>query len=147
MKVVELYSTHDCGLCVEAKELLAKLQQRFPFELKEIALTPEHPLYEKYLILVPVVVIDGTHEFPAPITEQQLLSVLFNPSRKFYVGKFLEALGLVTVIFGFIYGLLGDMWTDLYFFLGGIAIFLVGRRLEKKEQPPLITLPATQKTS
>lgn len=137
MRIVELYSTHDCGLCVEAKKLLTTLQQQFPFELKEIILIPEHPRYEKYLTLVPVVVIDGTQEFPAPLTEQQLLLALVAPGKKFYTGKFFEALGLVTVIFGFVYGLLGNMWMDLYFFLGGIVIFLVGWMLEKqaKKQP------------
>lgn len=143
MRIVELYSTHDCGLCVEAKNLLAKLQQQFPFELREITLTPGHPRYEKYLTLVPVVVIDGTQEFPAPITEQQLLSALFTPGKKFYAGKFLEALGLVTVIFGFVYGLLGDMWMDLYFFLGGIVIFLAGWMLEKQERKQPTTQPAS----
>ncbi len=143
MRIIELYSTHDCGLCVEAKKLLTKLQHQFPFELREITLTSEHPRYEQYLTLVPVVVIDGTQEFPAPITEQQLLSVLFTPGKKFYIGKFLEALGLVTVIFGFVYGLLGDMWMDLYFFLGGIVIFLAGRMLEKQGK----TLPAVSSAS
>jgi hypothetical protein len=33
---------------------------------------------------------------------------------------------------GLAQGLHGDMWGELYLFLGGIVIFLIGRRLEKR---------------
>ena len=33
---------------------------------------------------------------------------------------------------GLAQGLYGSMWGELYFFLGGIAVFFVGRILEKR---------------
>ncbi|MBI4417798.1 MAG: hypothetical protein HY563_03410, partial [Ignavibacteriales bacterium] len=57
---------------------------------------------------------------------------LTTPPRLYYLAKFLQALAIVVVFFGFMYGLLGDMWTDLYFFLGGIGIFVVGWMIEKQ---------------
>jgi hypothetical protein len=46
--------------------------------------------------------------------------------------KIFEATGIAAVMVGLVQGLYGDMWGELYLFLGGIAIFLTGRRLEKK---------------
>lgn len=137
MQIVELYTTEECGLCKQVKELLKQRQKTIPFELREITLTPGHALYEKYVLAVPVVIVDGKHELKAVTTEEQLTAVIKParaPTRLFYVAKFLEALGMVTVVFGFVYGLKGDMWTDLYFFLTGILIFAAGRVMEKREQ-------------
>lgn len=49
--------------------------------------------------------------------------------------KSLEALGIASVMIGLVQGLYGSMWSELYFFLGGIAIFFVGRLLEKRHPP------------
>jgi hypothetical protein len=133
---VELYKTEECTLCQNALELLKRLQQEMPFELTEITLTPSHPKYEQYLVAVPVVSIDGGRELATQISEDQLreaLGMRYEPTSRFFVAKFLEALGFLTVFVGLIYGLAGDMWTDLYFFLGGIAVFAVGRVMEKDE--------------
>jgi len=65
---------------------------------------------------------------------RDLLISLMPPPTAYYVAKFLQALAIVVVFFGFMYGLMGDMWTDLYFFLGGGGVFLVGWLLEKREQ-------------
>jgi glutaredoxin len=140
MQVVELYVTEGCGLCKEVKKLLKEKQRTTPFELKEILLHPDHPKYNEYFLSVPVVVVDGTHELRAVTAEGDLSGAIAEvpkPSASFYTGKFLEALGMVTVAFGFVYGLLGDMWMDLYFFLAGIGIFVLGRVLEKRDQKRL----------
>ncbi len=47
-------------------------------------------------------------------------------------GKILEALGIAAVMIGLVQGIMGDMWGELYFFLGGIVIFVIGRLMEKK---------------
>lgn len=47
-------------------------------------------------------------------------------------GKILEALGLAAVMIGLIQGIYGDMWGELDFFLGGIAVFVTGRLIEKR---------------
>ena len=137
MQVIELYITPDCGLCKEVSKLLKRRQKKTPFELREVVLTEDHPKYSDYVLAVPVVVIDGTHELRGVTSEEQLPQELRGPepsTRLFYSAKFLEALGLVTVLFGFAYGLQGDMWTDLYFLLGGATIFSIGRMLEKKDR-------------
>lgn len=48
------------------------------------------------------------------------------------IAKLLEAIGIAAVMLGLVQGLYGDMWGELYLFLGGIVIFLVGRQLEKR---------------
>lgn len=46
--------------------------------------------------------------------------------------KLLEAIGIAATMVGLIQGIYGDMWGELYLFLGGIFVFLVGRRMEKR---------------
>lgn len=40
--------------------------------------------------------------------------------------------GIASVMVGLVQGLYGSMWSELNFFLGGIAIFFIGRILEKR---------------
>lgn len=135
MHLVELYSKDDCHLCDGVKKTLAELKEKNEFELREIHLTEDHPRASEFLPLVPVVIIDGEHRLHGRISRKELLRILSivpHPNIQFFVAKFFEALGMLTVFFGFIYGLLGNMWTDLYFFLGGLAIFGVGWTLERR---------------
>jgi hypothetical protein len=46
--------------------------------------------------------------------------------------KLLEAIGIASVMLGLVQGLWGDMWGELYLFIGGIIVFVVGRQLEKR---------------
>lgn len=150
MQVVELYVTEGCGLCKEVRKLLKEKQRHTSFELREINLHPDHPKYDEYFLAVPVVVVDGTHVLRGVTTEAQLAGVIAKaprPSFAFYAGKFLEALGMVTTAFGFMYGLLGNMWMDLYFFLSGIGVFLLGLFLEKRDQRRLEQLRASHASS
>lgn len=136
MNVIEVYSKDDCSLCDEAKGLLARLQNEFSFEIKETLLTPEHSLYQSYKTSVPVILAPNGRKVSGKVSEKQVRDLLFSltpPPKVYYAAKFLEALGMITLLFGFLYGLMGDMWTDLYFFLGGVVIFVVGWRLEKWE--------------
>ncbi len=48
------------------------------------------------------------------------------------VAKALEALGIAATMLALIQGVYGDMWGELYMFLGGIAIFIVGWVIEKR---------------
>lgn len=146
MHTVEIYSKENCQLCDEVKSTLEGLRKKVDFELREILLSEDHPMAQQYLMLVPVVIVDGQHQFHGRLSEKEFMSVLKivpHPTPLFYVAKFFEALGLLTVLFGFIYGLLGDMWTDLYFFLGGIGIFVGGWMMERgarnrMEMSPLV---------
>lgn len=136
MTTVELYVQPDCKLCDDAKRLLKRLQKEVPFQLKENFLSEDHPKYKEYLVSVPVVVINGGRELAGNISEQSLreaLGLLYKLTPLLSAAKFLEALGFIVVFVGLIYGLAGDMWTDLYFFLAGIVIFVIGRVMEKRE--------------
>ncbi|HEY6191050.1 MAG TPA: hypothetical protein VI215_01850 [Bacteroidota bacterium] len=54
-------------------------------------------------------------------------------SGKLYpVAKLLEAGGIAAVMLGLVQGIYGDMWGELYLFLGGILVFLIGRQMEKR---------------
>ncbi|MEX2116564.1 MAG: glutaredoxin family protein [Bacteroidota bacterium] len=137
MTHVEVFSKKDCSLCEKAKEALARLNAEFGIDIRETLLEPEHPLYDKYKDSYPVIVASNGRSVSGKITDQQLrdlLTSLTPPPTVYYVAKFLQALAIVAVFFGFMYGIMGDMWTDLYFFLGGIAVFLVGWTLEKQEK-------------
>ena len=132
---VEFYSKEDCKLCDDARKVLRRLKKEFFFDVKETKLTEDHPKYKEYFMAIPVVAINKK-QFSGQIVENELRTFLRGvkpPTRLFYVAKSLEALGFLTVAVGLMYGLVGDMWTDLYFFLGGILVFTVGRTLEKRE--------------
>lgn len=136
MNRIDVYSKADCKLCEEAKELFHRLNGEFGFEVKEIPLSPSDPEFKRYQNSFPVAVASNGKTVSGKITEEQardLFISLTPPPPVFYVAKFLEALALVGVLFGLIYGLLGDMWLDLYFFLGGIVVFAAGRMIEKWE--------------
>ncbi len=137
MNIVELYTTRDCGLCAEAKKTLLKLQNEFPFRLEEILLTEDHPKYKEYLVSVPVVVVNHAETVSGKVDERLLRDAMrksFSAPRLLPVYKFLEALGFLTVAAGLFYGVTrNDEWQELYFFLAGIGVFVVGRFLEKRE--------------
>jgi hypothetical protein len=48
------------------------------------------------------------------------------------IAKLLEAVGIASTMLGLVQGLYGDMWGELYLFIGGIAVFVIGRVTEKK---------------
>ena len=53
--------------------------------------------------------------------------------QKSFMAKTFEALGIAAVMIGLIQGTYGnDMWNELYFFLGGMLIFFIGRQIEKR---------------
>lgn len=55
------------------------------------------------------------------------------PRQKASLAKGLEATGIAAVMVGLIQGVYsGDQWGELYFFLGGMLVFYIGRRMEKR---------------
>jgi hypothetical protein len=53
-------------------------------------------------------------------------------NKMYPLAKVLEAGGIAAVMLGLVQGIYGDMWGELYLFLGGIMVFLIGRQVEKK---------------
>ncbi len=51
-----------------------------------------------------------------------------------YLPKGLEAVGIAALMIGLVQGIYGDAWGELYLFVGGMLVFYIGRKLEKKSQ-------------
>ncbi|MGR4024458.1 glutaredoxin family protein, partial [Bacillus sp. ZZQ-131] len=56
MKVV-LYTKKNCGLCVQAKQVLQEVQCEYSFQIEEIDIYEDNDLLEKYHLMIPVVEI------------------------------------------------------------------------------------------
>lgn len=59
MKEVILYGKENCPLCDDARALLQALQDREPFQMKEIDIYSNDELLEKFQLMIPVVEVDG----------------------------------------------------------------------------------------
>lgn len=73
---VVLYGKPDCHLCHEAEALLAHLQQEFAFSVEKIDILGNLVLEAKYRYAIPVIVVNGRLELPAPILERELRAAL-----------------------------------------------------------------------
>ena len=49
-----------------------------------------------------------------------------------YLPKGLEAVGIAALMIALVSGFHGDEWGELYLFIGGIVVFIVGWLLEKR---------------
>lgn len=74
--IVEIYSKSQCSLCDEAKEVLAEVRRRIPFDLREVDITQDPALFEEYRYDIPVVFVNGRkafkHHLDAKAVEQRL---------------------------------------------------------------------------
>lgn len=134
--VVELFSSEDCKLCDDARNLLNRLGKEFAIRLDETKLTDDHPRFKEFMLEIPVVIVNGKATLKSVIREEDLRAVLKGenpPTRLFHFAKFLEALGFLTVAVGLMYGVMGNMWIELYFLLAGVLAFAFGRWMEKRE--------------
>jgi len=61
--IIEIYSKSQCPLCDEAKEVLAQVRRRVPFELREVDITQDPALFEEYRYDIPVVFVNGRKAF------------------------------------------------------------------------------------
>ena len=55
-----------------------------------------------------------------------------SPARGKVFAKLLEALGIAALMIAFVSGIYGDEWGELYLFLGGIFVFIIGRVMENR---------------
>ena len=69
MRSVTLYSKPDCHLCVEALQVLLRVRQDTPFELRELDITSDETLHRAYFDRIPVVEIDGEPLFELFVDE------------------------------------------------------------------------------
>ena len=63
MTVLTLYSKPDCHLCVQARDVLLRVQADLSFELSERDITTDEALHRAYFERIPVVVLDGEELF------------------------------------------------------------------------------------
>ena len=61
--LVLLYSRPRCGLCDEARAIIAAERERSPFEFREVNVETADALELEYGIRIPVVVVDGRERF------------------------------------------------------------------------------------
>jgi glutaredoxin len=80
MRKVVLYGRAGCCLCDEARETLARLRQRWPFELHERDIDTDDRLQRAYLERIPVITIDGVEVSELVVNEAQLKRWLAAPA-------------------------------------------------------------------
>ncbi len=79
--LIEIYSKENCQLCDEVKKIIKNVNEKIEFEIKEIDITKDDELFEKYKYDIPVVHINGVIAFKHRITENELIKKL--TTRKF----------------------------------------------------------------
>jgi hypothetical protein len=70
--VVVLYGRPGCHLCEDAREVLLRVRDAVPFELREIDIEGDDALHAAYLERIPVVTIDGIERFEFFVDESVL---------------------------------------------------------------------------
>ncbi len=63
MPDVVLYTARDCHLCERARATLAQLREELSFDLREVDISGDAELEQRYRELLPVVEIDGERAF------------------------------------------------------------------------------------
>lgn len=70
--VTTLYRNECCGLCDEAKAVLAKVSPRWNLKIEEVDILSDTRLFLNYQNDVPVAVLNGRELFRHRITEAEL---------------------------------------------------------------------------
>ena len=76
MILVELYTQDDCHLCEIAKQVLMNIQQRHPFELKEVKVRESDEYFELMKERIPVIYINKVFAFQYRISEPEFTAKL-----------------------------------------------------------------------
>ncbi len=63
MTLLTLYSKPDCHLCVEARDVLLRVQANFAFELSERDITTDETLHRAYFERIPVIALGDEELF------------------------------------------------------------------------------------
>lgn len=57
--IIDFYTRPGCHLCEEARLMLKLVQEDVSFEIKEINIEQNDKLHEKYMLMIPVVELEG----------------------------------------------------------------------------------------
>jgi Glutaredoxin-like domain (DUF836) len=72
MRTVVLYGREGCCLCDEARDVLVRVRDRWPFALEERDIEQDDDLMRRYLERIPVITIDGVEAFELFVEEAVL---------------------------------------------------------------------------
>jgi hypothetical protein len=75
-RLVRMYSRKDCGLCDQAREIIAAERRRAEFRFDEVIIDGDPALERRYGLRVPVVDVDGTEEFEYVVDPDRLGELL-----------------------------------------------------------------------
>lgn len=70
---IDIYSRPGCHLCDDAKEVVERLQARYPFALRVINIETDPELEKAYGEQIPVVFINGNKAFKYHVDEHELI--------------------------------------------------------------------------
>jgi glutaredoxin len=76
MTSVVLYGKAGCCLCDEAKQVVAEVRARRPFELTEVDVSLDPVLHARYGERIPVVEVDGVDAFELHVSAPELEGLL-----------------------------------------------------------------------
>jgi len=69
---IDIYSRPGCHLCDDAKEIIERVQRRYPFSLRVINIESDPGLEKLYGEQIPVVLINGNKAFKYHVDEHEL---------------------------------------------------------------------------
>ncbi len=69
--LVECYSKDDCCLCLEAKEVICKVNADIPFHFKEVDINSSEDLFRMYKEDIPTIYINGQKAFKFKVDEEE----------------------------------------------------------------------------
>jgi len=72
LSIVTLYSKPDCHLCVQARDVLLRLQPDLAFELREVDISADESLHRTYFERIPVVAL-GSEELSEYFVDEAVL--------------------------------------------------------------------------
>ena len=72
MRRVVLYGKAGCHLCDEARDVVAAVRERHPFELEEVDVSTDAELHQRYGERIPVLAVDGEELFEFHVDADEL---------------------------------------------------------------------------
>ena len=76
MTRVTLYGKAGCCLCDEAREVVADVRERVPFDLEEVDISTDPVLHRRYGERIPVVAVNGEDVLELQVDSASLERVL-----------------------------------------------------------------------
>ena len=69
---IDIYSRPGCHLCDDAKEVIERVQRRYPFSMRVVNIEMDPELEKAYGEQIPVVFINGNKAFKYHVDEHEL---------------------------------------------------------------------------